>query len=182
MAAARQRLSARLQYRSWRWSDLPSAVSLWGDPQVTRYIDQRPRLDLAAVRDRLASEIDRDRRSGLQYWPVFTHADGEFVGCCGLRPYPARDDCLEIGFHIRRSAWGRGYASEAARAVIAMAFEHFGVTTLFAGHHPENVVSRGLLLKLGFVHRASEYYAPTGLLHPAYWLESPQVKTTSGNE
>ena len=55
---------------------------------------------------------------GITYWPLFRLSDGEFVGCCGLKPHPD-PDTLALGFHLRPDFWGQGYASEAARAVIA---------------------------------------------------------------
>jgi ribosomal-protein-alanine N-acetyltransferase len=123
-----------------------------------------------AVQERLDREAATLRSHGIQYWPIFLLATGELVGCCGLRPYGSEEKTYEIGFHIRPEHWGKGYASEAARAVIAHAFQNLGAAGLFAGHHPDNHASRSVLEKLGFRHSHDELYAPTGLLHPSYWL------------
>ena len=63
-----------------------------------------------------------------------------------------------------------GLASEAARAVIAHAFENLGASALFAGHHPDNTASEKVLRKLGFAETRSEFFEGTGLVHPAYLL------------
>ena len=85
----------------------------------------------------------------------------------------------ELGFHVRSPLWRRGYATEAARAVIAFAFGDFGANALFAGHHPENATSRRLLERLGFRHTHDELYPPTGLPHPSYLRERDQSEYTT---
>ena len=125
---------------------------------------------LAEVEARLAEECERQAHHGVSYWPMFDRETGSFVGCCGLRPYRDDPTVREMGFQLRRSAWGKGYATEAARHVIAFAFDVLGLTALFAGHNPQNVASRHLLEKLGFAFTHEEFYEPTGLQHPSYLL------------
>lgn len=163
--------SERLGFRHWSADDLDLALALWGDAAVTRLIGGP--FDRAAVQARLEAEIAMQKVHGIQYWPFFLRASGVHAGCCGLRPYEPDSTVYEIGFHLRPSCWGQGYASEAARAVIAYAFDIRGAAALFAGHHPANEASRHLLLKLGFVYTHDELYAPTGLDHPSYWLARP---------
>jgi RimJ/RimL family protein N-acetyltransferase len=119
----------------------------------------------------LGFEITAQEKDGLSYWRVSDN--GAFLGCCGLRRVRFTTDVTEVemGFHLLPAAWGRGYASEAARAVVAYAFEQRGLDLLHAGHHPENVASRAVLLKLGFQRLAEDrFYPPTGLIHPWYRL------------
>lgn len=163
--------TTRLTFRSWSEADEPLAMALWGDPRVTALIDARGALDAEAVRRKLRAEIDRERRHGLQYWPIFLRSTLAHVGCCGLRPY--QPDVPELGFHLLPEHWGQGYATEAARAVIDHAFTRLGAAALFAGHHPRNETSRRTLLKLGFRFTHDEPYPATGLRHPSYRLERP---------
>ena len=93
----------------------------------------------------------------------------DLIGCCGLRPY--RGGKYEIGFHLRPQFLGKGYATEAATAVIDYAFSVLKAEALFAGHHPNNAASAKVLLKLGFRYIGDEFYEPTGLYHPSYELE-----------
>lgn len=160
--------TARLGFGTWSREDLDLAVSLWGDERVTRLIGGPfPR---RWIEERLALEITTQERLGFQYWPLFRLSDGAHVGCAGLRPVPGRDRFLELGFHLRPEHWGQGYATEAARAVIAHAFSTAGAEGLVAGHHPQNEASRRVLERLGFRHTHDERYAPTGLDHPSYVL------------
>lgn len=159
--------SDRLVFRRWRADDLDLAAALWSDPEVTRFIGGPASPD--AVAARLAAEIASEAAVGFQYWPMFQRSDGAHVGCCGLRPYRAA--IHELGVHIRPTFWRRGYALEAARAVIAHAFGTLGASALFAGHNPDNEASRAMLGKLGFRYTHDELYPPTGRLHPSYLLE-----------
>ena len=160
--------TTRLGFRRWSPADTELAMGLWGDPEVTRPIGGP--FSREQVEGGLAQEISTMASHGIQYWPIFLLASGQHVGCCGLRPYKPEQKIFEIGFHIRRAYRGRGYAREAARAVIDYAFSTLRVAGLFAGHHPANDPSRRLLEKLGFRYTHDEFYPPTGLSHPSYLL------------
>ena len=162
----------RIQFRPWSPDDLPLALELWGDPKVTAMIDARGQLSEEQVRERLTREIATMDAHGVQYWPMFLLADGEFVGCCGLRPYKLEEGIYELGVHLRSQYWGRGYAMEACRAVVEYAFQELGAAGLFAGHNPNNERSRRLLEKLGFRYTHDELYPATGLRHPSYVLRA----------
>ncbi|HEY2346728.1 MAG TPA: GNAT family N-acetyltransferase [Xanthomonadaceae bacterium] len=158
----------RVGFRHWREDDLPLATMLWSDPEVTRLIGGPFNAD--AIHLRLAREIAQQQSHGVQYWPMFQMEDDAFAGCCGLRPYPREEDVYEIGFHLRPAFQGRGLANEAARAVIAYAFDALDAHALFAGHHPDNTGSAKALAKLGFRYDRDEFYEPTGRMHPSYLL------------
>ncbi len=160
----------RLGFRTWSEEDVELALGLWGDPAVTRLIDARGKLSDEQVRERLSQEIATQRQHGVQYWPVFVLESDAHVGCCGLRPHDEAKHILELGFHIRSAYWGRGYATEAARAVVGYAFGTLYAAALFAGHNPKNTVSRRVLERLGFRYTHDEFYPPTGLAHPSYLL------------
>lgn len=162
--------SRRLGFRSWREDDIGIALALWGDYAVTKLFDARGQLSQAEVKARLANEIQTREKYGVQYWPIFLIETNQPIGCCGLRPYDLSRGIYEIGFHIRSSQWRRGYAREAAVAVIQYAFGILKAHGLFAGHNPYNHASRNLLERLGFRYTHDEYYPPTGLNHPSYVL------------
>jgi RimJ/RimL family protein N-acetyltransferase len=160
--------TARLGFGRWEPGDVALALGLWGDADVTRFIGGP--LSGDAVERRLQAEIAMLRDYGVQYWPIFLAAGGTHAGCAGLRPYRPEDRVYELGFHLRRAFWGQGFATEAAEAVVAYAFATVGAQALFAGHHPDNAVSRRVLEKIGFCFTHDEFYPPTGLRHPSYLL------------
>lgn len=163
--------SRRLGFRCWTPEDLPLAIELWGDPEVTALIGGGFTPEM--VRLRLATEIEQMRKYEMQYWPLFLLAGDQHVGCAGLRPYRMEERVYELGIHLRRAFWRKGLAMEAGRAVIDYAFSTLRAEALFAGHHPSNLASRELLLRLAFVRTHDELYPPTGLMHPSYLLRKP---------
>jgi ribosomal-protein-alanine N-acetyltransferase len=163
--------SPRLGFRCWTIQDLPLAMALWGDPEVTSHIGAPFSAEMVLAR--LTSEIAQIQQCGLQYWPVFLLRTNEHVGSAGLRPYKLQDNIYELGVHLRPAFWAQGLATEAARAVTTYAFAGLGAEALFAGHHPLNERSRRLLLKLGFTPTQEEFYPPTGRMHPSYLLRRP---------
>ncbi|MBR6802065.1 MAG: GNAT family N-acetyltransferase [Eubacteriaceae bacterium] len=158
----------RLSFGTWNHDDIPLARSLWGDKDVTKYISATGTFSEENILSRLSTEIKNYETYNIQYFPIFETATGDFIGCCGLRPYVDDDTTLEIGFHLKKEFWGKGFATEAATAMIKYAFETLNKEKLFAGHNPKNEASRKTLKKLGFIYTHDEFYAPTGLMHPSY--------------
>ena len=134
----------RLVARSWQIEDLPLARELWGDPAITALIDSRGKLNDALVEEKLRAEIERERLHGVQYWALFDHRNGGFVGCGGLRSwvYTPGEPNFEVGFHLVKSCWGIGLATEAARGVLEYAWHRSRLSKVYAGHHPDNRASR----------------------------------------
>lgn len=161
----------RLGFRCWSKGDLPLAQKLWGDIEVTRYFGGP--FSEAEIGERLEREISRMEKYGFQYWPIHLLADDEHVGCCGLRPYWLEEGIPELGFHLRPKFWGRGLASEAARAAIEYTFGTMGAKGLSAGHHPENLASKKVIEKLGFRYSHEEFFATLGMEIPYYLLARP---------
>jgi len=166
--------TARLGFRCWSEDDLPLAAELWGDSGVMALMGGP--LDVGRVRGRLEEEIAHVRDFNFQYWPFFLLRGNRFAGCAGLRPrgHQTRpeptDRAFQMGYHLLPAFWGQGIATEAAQAVIDHSFASLGAETLFAAHHPQNERSRRVLLKLGFTAAGTEFYPPTGLMHPSYLL------------
>jgi RimJ/RimL family protein N-acetyltransferase len=165
----------RLVTRSWQIEDLPLAMELWGDPAVTALIDSRGKLTKAQVGEKLCAEIERERSGGVQYWALFDHRNGEFVGCSGLRPwvYTPGEANFEVRFHLVKRCWGKGFATEAAVGALEYAWEKLRLSKVYAGHHPDNRASKKILKKLGFAFIGNLFYEPTGLMHPSYVCKAP---------
>ncbi len=162
----------RISFGIWTKDDTKLAYTLWKDPEVTKYISASGTFSDEDIINRLNTETGNYEKYGIQYFPIFRRDNGEFIGCCGLRPYKDNSRILEIGFHLRKDFWTKGYATEAAKAMIKYAFDELDVNKLFAGHNPKNTSSAKVLAKLGFIYTHDEFYPPTGLMHPSYTLEN----------
>jgi len=158
----------RIAFSRWTQDDYDLAFLLWGDESVTRYISKTGKFTEREIMKRLHIEIENEKNFRVQYWPIFEKATDELIGCCGLRPYNIEERIYEIGFHLRHRYWGRGLASEAARATIQYSLDTLNAAELFAGHNPNNAESEKILKKLGFEYIGNEFYEPTGLYHPSY--------------
>jgi ribosomal-protein-alanine N-acetyltransferase len=159
----------RLWLRTWEAGDLERAGSLWGDPAVMSFLGGA--LSKDKIEAKLQFEMACLEKHGVQYWPIFEKQSDEFVGCCGLRPWiHSVPEGHELGFHLLQTKWGCGYALEAARGVVRHGFETLTLPMLRAGHHPDHVNSKKILLKLEFQFVDDVLYQPTGLMHPTYKL------------
>ncbi len=170
--------SPRLGFGRWSAEDLPLAVALWGNSDVTRYFGGP--FSQEKIKEKLAREIALMTAYNVQYWPIYLLASGAPVGCAGLQPYQLDEKIYELGVHLLPAYWGQGFAVEAGKAIIAFAFDSLGARSLFAGHHPENNASRSVLKKLGFEYTGEVFYPPTGLMEPAYLL-TPHGERIAGN-
>ena len=135
----------RLLLRPLSFADVDDLVSLGEDPEVTRFVD---RLDRAAAEDRVRSTERERRERGSGMFAVRDRADDRFLGRVGLRHWPQFGE-TEVGWVLRRDAWGRGYATEAARACLDWAFASLDLPYITAMIHPENTASMRVARRLG---------------------------------
>jgi ribosomal-protein-alanine N-acetyltransferase len=164
----------RLLLRPWAEEDLAAFHRIWGDPQViwwgpSRDLAQSAEL-LAKFRARLAWRAVVERATG--------HIGGNIVGNVVLQRAPWNPDDLEVGWHLARDSWGRGYATEAARAVVEETFAVFPVSRVVAAIHVENERSRRVAERLGFVREGAFLHG--GLPHDLFTRVRPRSSGGSG--
>lgn len=140
----------RLRLEPVTTAHLDLVVDLNSDPEVMRYVCGRARSAEETADEwalRLGPQSDGGR--GLGYWVGFT-SDG-FVGWWSASCFP-RPELAGVGFRLRRPAWGRGLATEGARAMVAHAFAVPGVERVIASTMAVNSASRRVLEKAGLRH------------------------------
>lgn len=125
------------------------------DPQVMRYWDWPPQKSVAEVESVIADHLPQIADGNVLWWAVALSPNGPAIGECDLSEIDHRNGRAEIGFLFARRCWGKGYAREAAEAMIAHAFGPMGLSRLWARFHAGNEASRRLLEKLGFVHEGT---------------------------
>ena len=161
--------TGRLFLRTWEENDFKLARRLWGDADVMSFLGGP--LSDENILKKMRAEIACQEKHGVQYWPIFEKDTDDFVGCCGLRPWVyTPPEGHELGFHLVKAKWGQGYAFEVAQGVVKHGFEKLQFPVLRAGHHPEHLNSKKILLKLRFQFVDEVFYKPTGLMHPTYVL------------
>ena len=149
--------TARLALRRFTTSDVDLLVELDSDPEVMRFITGGVPTPRAIVERDVLPRVLRDyeRLGGLGWWAaeLLGERGGEFVGWLGLRPPgPDRLDEPELGYRLRRAAWGRGLASEGARALVDRAFRDLGARRVFAQTMAVNTASRRVMERAGLTY------------------------------
>ena len=143
----------RLILREWLPEDLAPFIALNKDPRV---MECMPKLLTEAESTELANKIrTRFEKQGFGLFACVIKDTGEFIGYVGLNmpEFEAHfTPCVEIGWRLAYHAWGKGYASEAARAVLQVGFEKFVLDEIVAFTVPTNIRSRRVMEKIGMVH------------------------------
>jgi len=151
----------RLCLRPFTETDLDDLAALHGDPSVMRYIDDGQPVPADVVAAKTLPGILRrysELPSGLGSRAIIENSTGEFVGWVSLAPASSvglnlgLSGDLELGYRLRSTKWGKGYASEAARAVIDLAFGELGAERIVATTMTVNVGSRRVMEKAGLRH------------------------------
>lgn len=151
--------SERLALRSLRPSDAPALHALFTDPEVMRYIPPSPPLTIERLRRGIDRRIGLERTTGLTLWAVVLGETGELIGQCGFALVEGTGPAIEIAYHYVRSAWGHGYATEAAVACLERGFGALGLEQVIAICFPENVASWRVMEKAGMTFDGEgEYY------------------------
>ncbi|AHY45815.1 Acetyltransferase including N-acetylase of ribosomal protein [Rubrobacter radiotolerans] len=151
--------TARLALLPLGRRDLPQALALFREPFVRRYLFD----DEIVSRERAGDLLDRSERDfrerGCGLWSVALKGTGEAVGFCGLlfpeEPEGSGEDPdpPEVVFALTERHTGKGYATEAARAVLGHGFGACGLPRVAASVDNPNVASQAVLERLGFVLR-----------------------------
>jgi RimJ/RimL family protein N-acetyltransferase len=150
----------RLILRRFTDADVDLLVELDSDPEVMRFLTggiPTPRDEIE--REVLPSFLDHYRRfPGFGFWAAVEKSTGEFLGWFHLRPPKGGGpDEAELGYRLRRSAWGKGYATEGSVALIRKAFAELAVRRVVSFTMAVNRASRRVMEKAGLVHVRTFY-------------------------
>lgn len=138
----------RLLLRMFRQSDLDSYADMCADPETMRYIGDGQPQDRPAAWRVMAVIVGHWSLLGYGLWAVEERSSGALVGRVGCWNPEGWPD-LEIGWTLHRSFWGRGYATEAARAALHFAFTELGRPHVVSLIHPDNARSIRVAERLG---------------------------------
>lgn len=159
----------RLALRRWHDDDREPFAAMNADPEVMEHFTASlSREQSDAFLDRIEESFDRH---GFGLWALEIRSSGELTGFTGLS-VPGFDapfmPAVEIGWRLVRSAWGNGYATEAARAALELAFDQFGLTELVSFTTTRNLRSQRVMQRLGMSHDPADDFD-----HPSIASDSP---------
>jgi len=169
--------SQRLILTPYTPDDLDLSLLMWTDPAVVKYAGEI--MSESAIRKNMPNWTKRGADGYIGIWTVSDRKTGEKYGSAALLPMPIEEDHtdyslvvpgkapigdIEIGYFLKRSAWGFGYATEACRRLLQFAFQETPLREVVATYHKENLASKNVLQKAGFTDRGTmQCYGTVGL-------------------
>lgn len=151
----------RLRLRQWRESDREPFAAMNADPVVMAYF--------SSPQSRAASDASIDAwqsqfaSQGWSNWAVEVLALGQFIGFVGLS-IPRRtlpfSPCVEVGWRLAREHWGKGYATEGARAALRIGFERLALSEIVSFTAIGNLRSRAVMERIGMSNTGQDFEHP----------------------
>jgi len=152
--------TSRLAFRRYTLDDLDELVEQRSDPEVNKYLGGPERQNAEWLSERLKFYISCYDSHGFGMCPIVWKETGEVIGSAGLQPLGETGE-IEVGYSLIRRFWGRGLATEAARAWIDHGFTDHGLERIVAVTDVFNVGSRHVLEKLGMRYEKTEIHYDT---------------------
>ena len=161
----------RLLLRQWRQSDLQPYAKLNADPRVREFF---PSLQTREQSDNSAQILSENiAKYGYGFWAVSILDTDEFIGFIGIQDVPFEchfTPAVEIGWRLAHEYWGKGYATEGAKAVLRYAFQELHIPEIVAFTSVHNRSSRNVMQKIGMHHDVKDDFD-----HPrvedGHWLK-----------
>jgi len=148
-------LTERLQLRPFDDADADALFAMHSNAFVLRYWDAPPWSEPARAERFLAAGRQMAEEGTGVRLAVDLVADGAFIGWCSLTRWNPDYRSASLGYCFNDAAWGRGYATEAARALLLWAFDTLDLNRVQAETDTRNLASAGVLEKLGFAREGT---------------------------
>jgi RimJ/RimL family protein N-acetyltransferase len=148
----------RLVIRAWTLDDGEALFEMCRDPEVMLHIGTgKPYLSIDDAYRFLNWAVSYQEGNGFCRWAVMEKESRLIIGSCGFARLESSGE-IELGYLLARHAWGKGYATEAARACLRYGFEHLRFAEVVALTDPEHFASQRVLEKLGFTRLGIKNY------------------------
>jgi RimJ/RimL family protein N-acetyltransferase len=170
--------TARLIVRTFQARDAGPWLAMVTDPEVRRFLPAGPAPTIELAQRIIGERQAMERELGHTMWAVEDKTTGTFVGQCGRRPGDeGAGPEIDLAYHYSRASWNKGYATEAAIAVIGHGLGPVGLATIMAVVVPENIGSWRVMEKAGMRYQGLvDYYGMEGLkkyVAAREWWRSP---------
>ena len=169
--------TARLRLRGFSPEDLDALCQVFGDPEVMKYISGGKPRTREATREGLLRSIKGWGKCGFGLWAVVEKAGDRMIGYCGLI-YLEDTPEIEVAYGLAKSAWGKGLATEAARASLEFGFEELKLERIVAVVNPLNLASRRVLERLGMKYTKNVRHYGEDLMY--YEIAKENYQSESG--
>ncbi len=138
----------RLRLRPWTVEDTDGLFAILQEKDILRYFPNPKAPERSRAEAYINRHIEHWAEKGFGHWAVVSPQDGRLLGWNGLEYLPELKE-VEVAYLLSHEAWGRGYATEAARAAVSFGFESAALGEIIGLVHPENLASIRVLEKCG---------------------------------
>jgi ribosomal-protein-alanine N-acetyltransferase len=142
--------TARLRLRAATLEDAEALSSIYGDPEVRRYLGFGILTTLDQIREKLAGDLEAVRRGESMRWILCERDSDEVAGYVGLFHWSQRDRHAEVGYIVARHLWGQGLMKELLPTLLRFGFEQMGLHRIEARVDSRNAASMRVLTRAGF--------------------------------
>ncbi|MGV3630764.1 MAG: GNAT family N-acetyltransferase [Bacteroidota bacterium] len=165
--------SERLYFRNILPQDEKDLFEMDSDPAVHRFLGNNPVTSTGQIREVIGMLTEQYKQNGIARWAVIDKHTHEWIGWAGLKYYGGEGmnghtHFYEHGYRFKQKHWGKGYATEASRAILAYGFQKLGVEKIYAITEVDHLDSQHVLLKLGFRNAGTFDYE---YLEKTFWFE-----------
>jgi [ribosomal protein S5]-alanine N-acetyltransferase len=140
--------TTHLLLRGWTPGDAGVLFNILQEEDILRYFPNPAPPSRDKAGDYISRQLANWEQFGYGHWAVVTREDDQVAGWCGLEHLAELDE-TEVAYLLSKRAWGRGFATEAARAAVRFGFETAGLEQIIGLVHPENAGSVRVLEKCG---------------------------------
>lgn len=170
----------RLLLREMRDDDLDGIFALDSNPNVHKYLGNRPIKTKTEAQNVINSVKQQYKERGIGRFTVIEKATGNFVGWSGLRLNTEYNmngftTYYDVGYRLIEDYWGKGYATESGKAAVNYAFDVLNLKHLYATTHIDNQASHNALLKIGLHYLNDFYFEPEKMTLRWYKINNPKL-------
>jgi [ribosomal protein S5]-alanine N-acetyltransferase len=163
--------TARLILREFQPDDAESMFELDSDPRVHTYLGNNPVTTLQQSKDVIAGILKQYTDNGIGRWAAIEKSSGNFIGWSGLKFITETENnhinFYDVGYRLMPKFWGKGYATESAKAALDYGFNAMKLSEIIGTAHEENKASRRALEKCGLTFVEKFYWKHI----PCDWLK-----------
>ena len=146
----------RLRLSPFTAADEHAVFALASDPAVARFVRFEAHRDIAETRAFLELVLEHYRRGDPFAWAIILREDERLIGSCGFVSQAPERHAAEIGYWLGKAYWGKGYAVEAARALMRFGFEQMHLERVEAKCFVENRAGQRVIEKLGMRYEGTD--------------------------
>jgi len=170
----------RLRLRELRKSDLEGMFELDSNPNVHKYLGNKPIKTKTEAQKILDSVLQQYTERGIGRFAVIEKASGDFIGWSGLRLNTEYNmngftKYYDVGYRLIERFWGKGYATESGKASVDYAFNTMKLPELYATTEISNQASHNALLKIGLQYKTDFFFEQEQMNLRWYTIKNPNL-------